>query len=64
MPLGDPGERCLSVMLDFLFLFFLIFPCRIAGRVLSQLHTSNGMGQLYGHLGVQCLVLKGMLAEL
>lgn len=23
MPLGDPGERCLSVMLDFIFLKYI-----------------------------------------
>lgn len=63
MPLGDPGERCLSVMLDFMF-FKIYFPCRIAGRVLSQFHIGEGMGHLCEHLGVKCLAHKGMLAEL
>lgn len=62
MPLGDPGERCLSVKQDFY--FFFNFPCTIAGRVLCQLHTGKGIGNFCEHLGVQCLAVKGMLAEL
>lgn len=61
MPLGDPGEVYLSVKLDCYFFKFPLQNCREGAIPIAYRRRH---GTLCEHLGVQCLALKGMLAEL